>query len=178
MTGPPDPIAHWLQLGEYERGAWRGFLRAHDGVVRALDQALSQRHGLSLPGYDLLVRLSRAPDPGLQMSQLAEAVRFSRGGLTHLAQRLERDGLLVRRRGAHDPRRVYAALTESGARRLAEATPDVGIVVRERFLAALSDEQVAQLRVIVDALIAHNREAVPVGGSANPALLLDPRRTG
>jgi DNA-binding MarR family transcriptional regulator len=43
-------------------------------------------------------------------------------GLTRLIERLEREGLVQRRQDRADSRNVYAAITEHGLERLAEAT--------------------------------------------------------
>lgn len=141
-------IEEWEKLPEARRRAWSGFLVAHATIARELGAELEAAHGISLRDYDVLVRLGRAPGGGMRMHELAEAVRFSRGGLTRLVGRLEREGLVERRRGERDPRMVFAVVTEGGLRRLAGATPDHLAGVRGRFLDLLSDEEAEQLASI------------------------------
>jgi DNA-binding MarR family transcriptional regulator len=79
------------------------------------------------------------------MFELADAVHLSRSGLTRMVDRLEREGLLQRRRGERDPRQVFAAITEQGLKRLAVTTPTHLEGVRERFLDKVSRDQLQQL---------------------------------
>jgi DNA-binding MarR family transcriptional regulator len=89
----------------------------------------------------------------MQMCDLADAVHLSRSGLTRMVDRLESQGLLERRRGARDPRQVFATITERGLRRLAETTPTHLEGVRERFLDKLSRGQMQQLARIWSQLL-------------------------
>jgi DNA-binding MarR family transcriptional regulator len=145
-------IKEWLRLPEAQRGAWSGFLRAHAAIVGELDEQLRAEHGRSLREYDVLVRLSRAPDNTMQMHELAESARFSRSGLTRMVDRLAADGLLERRRGASDPRQVFATITEEGLGWLARATPTHLAGVRGLFLGRLTREQTEQLVAIWESL--------------------------
>src|SRR5688500_20210971 len=110
-------------LTSAEQLAWRGFLRAHATVVRALEADLQAEHDLPLASYDVLVQLSEAPERRLRMTELADRVLLSRSGLTRLADRLERDGLLVRQACPSDARGTLAVLTEAGLDRLRAAWP-------------------------------------------------------
>jgi DNA-binding MarR family transcriptional regulator len=116
-------LAPWHSLPEEGRAAWATFLRAHAEIVRRLDTELEAAHGLPLTSYDALVQLSLAEGGELRMAELADAVLLSRSGLTRLVDRLEREGLVERRRCTADARATYARLTERGLERLAEAMP-------------------------------------------------------
>ncbi len=124
----------WYELSADERKAWGGFLRSHARVTALLDQEPQDRHRLSLSEYDVLVQLGLAAEGALRMSDLAEAVMLSRSGLTRLVERLERSGLLTRRRAGHDARATLASITDAGLERLAEATPTHLDGVRRLFL--------------------------------------------
>src|SRR3954469_22540159 len=87
-----------------ELDAWRGFLRSHATLVHELDDELTERHGLPLSSYDVLVQLDEAPEGQLRMSSLADAVLLSRSGLSRLVTLLERLGLMRRLDGRDDPR--------------------------------------------------------------------------
>ena len=143
----------WFKLSPEQRAAWAGFIRVHASIVRELDAELRAAHGLPLSSFDVLVQLSLAPECRMQMHELAEAVHLSRSGLTRLVDRLERQGLLERRRGERDPRRVFASITRRGLDRLAETTPTHLAGVRRRFLERLSQAQVKQLAAAWDQLL-------------------------
>jgi DNA-binding MarR family transcriptional regulator len=128
-----------------ELDAWRGFLRTHAEVVRELDEELTERHGLPLSSYDVLVQLSEAPGGRLRMSNLADAVLLSRSGLSRLVSRLVAQGLIERVECKNDARGSYAAITEHGLARLDEARATHRAGVRERFLDKLGEREQRQL---------------------------------
>ena len=133
------------RFNELELEAWRGFLRAHATLVRELDEELTERHGLPLSSYDVLVQLDEAPDGMLRMSHLADAVLLSRSGLSRLVTRLADQGLLERVECKNDARGAFAAITDEGRRRLAEARHTHRAGVRERFLDRLGEREQRQL---------------------------------
>jgi DNA-binding MarR family transcriptional regulator len=134
-----------VNLSAAELGAWRGMLRVHTALVRALDAELAAAHDLPLSSYDVLVTLESAPNRKRRMAELADSVLLSRSGMTRLVDRLERDGLLQRDHCTDDGRGCYAVLTDKGAEVLAAARPTHLDGVRERFLRHFSEED---LRVL------------------------------
>ena len=99
-----------------ELGAWRGLLRVHARLTKALDAELLREHDLPLSSYEVLLFLADAPDGRLRMAELAEGVLLSRSGLTRLVDRMEREGLLRRERCEDDARGYNAVITEPGRR--------------------------------------------------------------
>jgi DNA-binding MarR family transcriptional regulator len=140
MTAPTSEA-----LSEQEMAAWGGFLRAHATLVRELDEEVTRAHGLPLSSYDVLVQLESAPDGRLRLSQLADAVLLSRSGLSRLVTRLAEQGLVERTECSEDARGAFAAITDRGRARLAEARVTHRAGIRERFLDRLSDEQQQRL---------------------------------
>lgn len=139
-------------LTSAEQHAWRGFLRAHATVVRVLEADLQAEHELPLASYDVLVQLSESPDRRLRMTELADRVLLSRSGLTRLADRLEREGLLTREPCPSDARGTLAVLTDAGLDRLREAWPTHLRGVRSQVLDRLTPEEVEQLAVLMGKL--------------------------
>jgi DNA-binding MarR family transcriptional regulator len=133
------------RFSDLELDAWRGFLRTHATLVRELDEELTERHGLPLSSYDVLIQLDETPEGRLRMSQLADAVLLSRSGLTRLVTRLEGQGLLERADCPNDARGAFAAITDKGRERLAEARTTHRAGVRERFLDRLGEREQRQL---------------------------------
>lgn len=141
----------WLTL-EQQR-AWRLFLRASAQVLEDINHDLAADAGLSLSEYEVLVRLSEAPDRTRRMSSLAEDLVHSRSRLTHTVRRLEADGYVERRNNCEDRRGVNARLTDAGFERLAESAPGHVDAVRGRLVSRLTDEQMRQLGEIMAALL-------------------------
>lgn len=143
----PSDIAHAgeHELSGLELDAWKGFLRVHSALVKALDAELEAQHGLPLSSYEVLLYLAKAPQRRLRMAELADRVLLSRSGMTRLVDRLVREGLIKRDACADDKRGAFAVLTDEGAALLARARPDHLRAVRERFLAHFSEDELGQL---------------------------------
>jgi DNA-binding MarR family transcriptional regulator len=139
MASTPQTPTPPAKLTERELRAWRGMLRVHAALTKALDAQLEAQHGLPLTSYEVLMYLADAPGRKMRMSELAETILLSRSGLTRLVDRLERDGLICRESCDHDARGAFAKLTDAGADKLrcARATHLAGI--RALYLSHLSD---------------------------------------
>jgi DNA-binding MarR family transcriptional regulator len=133
------------ELAPAELGAWRGLLRVHSALVKALDAELIATHGLPLTSYEVLINLQAAPGRRRRMAELADSVLLSRSGVTRLVDRLVREGLIVRDTCESDGRGSFAVLTEEGEELLARARPTHLAGVRERFLRHFSDDELETL---------------------------------
>lgn len=133
------------ELTPAELGAWRGLLRVHAALCKALDSELEAAHGLPLSSYEVLIYLNSAPGRRLRMADLADRVLLSRSGMTRLVDRLERAGLLAREQCCDDARGCYAVLTGEGEAFLTEARPTHLDGIRERFLRHFSHEELVAL---------------------------------
>lgn len=135
MTG------RWLT--ESQQRAWRSYLLGTTLLTERLDRDLREKHGLSLPEYEILVRLSESPNRALRMAELADAVKNSRSRITHTVQRLEGQGFVLRRSCESDGRGVIAVLTDDGYDKLADAAPDHVESVRAALIDGLSADDIA-----------------------------------
>jgi DNA-binding MarR family transcriptional regulator len=148
------------QLDERELRAWRGLLRAHTALVKALDCQLVDGHGLPLTSYEVLMQVADAPDGRMRMYDIADSVLLSRSGLTRLVDRLERDGLLRRESCPSDARGSFAVVTEAGREKLEAARATHLAGVRELFLSHLGPEEQELLGAIWERVLpAAGREA-------------------
>jgi DNA-binding MarR family transcriptional regulator len=132
-------------LDREELAAWRGMLRVHSDLTRELDAELTDRHGLPLTSYEVLLFLADSPGGRMRMSELADSVLLSRSGLTRLVDRLERHGLLERERCEEDARGYFAAITDRGREVFADARRTHLAGVRERFLSRFSRQDLRTL---------------------------------
>ena len=144
MTASTTPAAPVL-LDDDELAAWRGMLRVHSAVTKALDADLVREHGLSLSSYEVLLFLADSPGGQLRMSELADRVLLSRSGLTRLVDRMESDGLLRRERCPDDARGWLATITPRGRELFARARRTHLDGVRERFLSRFSRDELRTL---------------------------------
>src|SRR5687768_763889 len=111
----------WLTPAQQH--AWRSFLLGSTRLFDQLERDLRVEHDLSLAEYEMLVRLSEAPDRRLRMAELASSVSHSRSRVTHTISRLEASGLVARAACPTDRRGVIASLTDEGFARLVDAAP-------------------------------------------------------
>ncbi|WP_370615096.1 MarR family winged helix-turn-helix transcriptional regulator [Mumia sp. Pv 4-285] len=118
-TTQTAPDTRWLD--DQQQRLWRSFLGGSTAFFDQLDRDLRREHDLSMPEYEILVRLSEAPDWTLRMAEVASQVAHSRSRITHTVSRLERAGLVERASCLSDGRGVNAKLTEAGMDRLRDA---------------------------------------------------------
>jgi DNA-binding MarR family transcriptional regulator len=133
------------ELAPEELGAWRGLLRIHSALVKALDAELLAAHSLPLTSYEVLINLQAAPGRRRRMAELADGVLLSRSGMTRLVDRLEREGLLERDACTDDGRGTFAVLTDKGEALLDEARRTHLDGVRERFLQHFDEDELRLL---------------------------------
>ena len=144
-------------------------LRSLRRITRAIDQhsrELSLRFNLTVPQLVCLRQLFlNGPTTS---GNLSELVFLSQATVTGILDRLEQRGLIERKRGRPDRRRVTVSLTEEGTR-LAEGMPwPLQEIFADR-LSALSDEEQARIDQTLDQIVrmmsAQDIEAWPIVGS-------------
>jgi len=133
------------RLSDTELRAWQALLHAHHDITRRLDAELRIEHGLSFGAYDVLLRLARAPEHALRMTELAERVMLSPSGLTRLVDQLSDQGLVRRERVQQDARGVLAQLTDHGRQVLRRAAKTHLRGIREHFTGRLREGQLRSL---------------------------------
>jgi DNA-binding MarR family transcriptional regulator len=132
-------------LAPAELRAWRGMLRVHAALAKALDAQLDAAHGLQLSSYEVLMYLADAEDERMRMCDLASSILLSRSGLTRLVDRLQREGLLERVACNDDARGSFAKLTPAGREKLRAARATHLAGVRAMFLDLFTPEELEQL---------------------------------
>jgi DNA-binding MarR family transcriptional regulator len=140
-------------LSDAEFRAWHGSLQFTNVTTRALDEALSKAHGISVKEFDVLITLFNAPDGRLRMTELADRVVLSPSGVTHLVTRLERDGLVQRIVDKGDRRSFFTALTPAGRQRLRDSRPTHNDVIREHLTRRLTPNQLDTLGALWSKLL-------------------------
>jgi DNA-binding MarR family transcriptional regulator len=92
---------------------WLRLLSCTTLIEKRLRQMLIDRFDTTLPRFDVLAALDRAPD-GLNMGELSSMLLVSNGNVTAIVGRLASDGLVERAPGATDRRVLHVKLTERG----------------------------------------------------------------
>jgi DNA-binding MarR family transcriptional regulator len=147
-------------LNQTEQQAWRAFIAAQRVVNTRIEQQLQRDAGIPHTYYEILVRLSDAPDGRLRMSELAVATLGSRSRLSHAVNRLEQTGWVRREAIESDRRGQVAIITDLGRQKLVEAAPGHVEEVRKSIFDALSEEQVEHLYDLCATLARHSGDTV------------------
>jgi DNA-binding MarR family transcriptional regulator len=156
----------WLNADEQR--AWRAFLTATRLLFDRLDRELQRDAAMPHAYYEILVRLSEAPDRTIRMSDLANRSQSSRSRLSHAVARLEEMGWVRRDSCDTDRRGSFAVLTDEGFAALAAAAPGHVEGVRSHLLDQLTPEQVEQLRTISEAIVTHLGDSTDAATVALP----------
>jgi DNA-binding MarR family transcriptional regulator len=136
-----DEQVRWLNADQIE--AWLAFFGAAALLNRRLDQQLKDDSGLTHVQYEVMARLSEAPDRELRMTDLADTLYTSQSGTTYQIAQLEKAGLVRRRECRGGPRAVYAVLTDEGFEVLERAAPGHVNTVRDLLIDVLTPEELA-----------------------------------
>lgn len=110
-----DPESALTQQDHADLRLWLRLFTCATMVERTLDGALKRDFGSSLPRFDLLSQLYRAPR-GLRMGELSERILTTGGNVTWLVSALARDGHVQRRADDTDRRAAVVRLTPAGRR--------------------------------------------------------------
>jgi DNA-binding MarR family transcriptional regulator len=122
---------------------WLRLLTCSGLVERAVRRRLRQEFAATLPRFDLMAALDRAP-AGLTMGELSAHLKVSNGNVTGVVERLVREGLVERTALPTDRRSYKVALTAAGRTAFAAmAERHAGWI--DRLLGDLSDGEIQQL---------------------------------
>ena len=156
-TGGDD--ARWLD--DQEQRSWRALLMGMTLLLDRLDDELRRHCDLSLVEYEILVRLSEAPDRQMRMAQLADALAHSRSRVTHTVARMEHAGLVLRKSSPDDGRGVVASMTDKGFDLLERMAPTHVEGVRAHLVDLASREDFEAVGRVMNAVADHLVEAHP-----------------
>ena len=138
-------------------------LRRISRAIELHSHSLASRYGLTVPQLAVLKELSAAG--GRSVGEVTRAVHLSQATVTGILDRLQRRGLIERRRGEADKRKVHVWLTPDGRQALDRSPP----LLHENFLEAfgrLPDWQQTQilssLQRVVAMMEAERIQAAPL----------------
>lgn len=135
-------------------------------IIRAVDlQSRTLKRRCGLTGPQALVLRALCGHDGISVSDLARRARLSQATVTDILGRLEREGLVARRRSAQDRRRLMIFITALGRKRLDDAMPLLQEAFVQRFEQLESWEQTqltASLQRVAEMMDAEALEPVPM----------------
>ena len=140
-----DQVTTWINLHQTAR------------VIQArLEERLRSEADLSWAEFELLMRLQVAATRPLQMSEIAAQLVGSPSGTTRIADRLEKDGLIIRETPRENRRIVRVELTEKGRNVLTAADEIFRGTLQQAFGDHLAAGEVTELRGLLRKLLERN----------------------
>lgn len=128
MAGDADrTVALWRQLASVRRR-----------VALDLDRSLRETLGYPANWIDTLIALAGAPKGRQQVTDLADQVGMTGGGLSTLANQMADAGLIRRAPHPIDHRAVLIVLTPRGRRELRRAVPRYHDAIQQTALGSLT----------------------------------------
>ena len=137
--------------GKQALRAWIQLLKTAKRIESEIGSHFANRHGTSLPRFDVLANLERSPDHATGTSQLSKMLLASRGNITRLLDRMENDRLIRRASSPSDKRVSEVRMTDAGERLFARLAPDHEGWAQDIF-AALSEAELTELLALLGKL--------------------------
>ncbi|MBE7486341.1 MAG: MarR family transcriptional regulator [Polyangiaceae bacterium] len=128
---------------------------------RRITKDLAARHGVTGPQLAVVKMLE--PVGKLSLSELSWKIRARNSTVTGIIDRMEREGLVERRRSEDDRRVIHITLTRKG-QRLATEIPVEPVQIFRQILSELSARDAAELSRILTRLARRVRELVEEKG--------------
>jgi len=136
--------------------AWINLRQAGRVIQTRLEERLQKEADLSWAEFELLMRLRVSAAHPLQMSEIAAQLVGSPSGTTRIADRLARDGLIVRETPRENRRIVRVQLTDHGREVLSKADEVIKTNVQEVLGDHLTETEVTELRALLRKLLEKN----------------------
>lgn len=131
--------------------AWESLFRAQVGVLRVLGAEFPVRE-MSLNEYDVLFNLSLQPDRRARLRDINQLVLLSQPSVSRLIDRLAARGLVSKHPDPTDKRGTIVAITDDGFATYRDAARHHMATITELMGAALSDEELLQLKQLTTKL--------------------------
>ncbi len=141
---------------------WLRLLTCATLVEDEIRSRLRGQFNVTLPRFDLLAQLHKAPD-GMTLTQLSSRMMVSNGNLTALVERLAEAGQIERRVSETDRRVVNVALTPAGETEFAAMAGEHQAWIAD-FFAGLGETEIEQLMALLGKLKASTRHAISQNG--------------
>jgi DNA-binding MarR family transcriptional regulator len=141
---------------------WLRLFTCKELIEAEVRRRLRDGFGVTLPRFDLLAQLDRAPK-GMTLGELSQRMMVTNGNVTGLVDRLVEQGLIDRRPSPKDRRAQIVSLTPAGRRFFRMMARANGDWIGDMF-ADLDSEDIAELMRLLAKTKASARRAI-----SNPA---------
>ncbi len=141
----PEALRLWLRL-----------LTCTQLVEKEVRSRLREQFDTTLPRFDLMAQLERAPD-GLKMNELSRRMMVTGGNVTGITDQLVAEGLVERMDVEGDRRAYRVRLTARGRRQFAEMAQEHEQWIVDAF-SGLAERDIATLHRLLGKVKAHAQQ--------------------
>ncbi|KWT97804.1 Transcriptional regulator, MarR family [Variovorax sp. WDL1] len=141
----PEELRLWLRL-----------LTCTQLIEKQVRNELREQFGTTLPRFDLMSQLERAPD-GLKMNELSRRMMVTGGNITGITDQLVTEGLVERVDVEGDRRAWRVRLTPRGRRLFNDMAQQHEAWIVDAF-AALNAKEIAQLHKLLGKVKQHSHQ--------------------
>ncbi len=134
---------------------WLRMLATNRLVETRTRRLLQERYATTLPRFDLMAQLERAPR-GLKMGELSKRMMVTGGNVTGITDLLEQEGLVERAADPADRRAWLVRLTTAGRRTFSAMAEEHERWIVESF-AGLSGREMSKMASLLARLKTHVR---------------------
>lgn len=131
------------------------FVEAGRRLARLIENSVREHHGMTSIEFEAMLRMGRSPEQRMSMSQLADQMVLTSGGVTRLIDRLAAAGFVVRVSCPEDRRIQWAQLTDTGLSKIESVLETHLNDLDDHFFAAMSAEELETLLPVLDRLRAN-----------------------
>ena len=156
------------ERGQFRESAHAAHLMLHDikGLLTKLEEtAYPSKTGLSYPQFLILLAIE-ASEPPVSETDVANGIQRNLNTVSMMLDRMEKAGLIRRKRSGKDRREIQVSLTPLGKNELVKGI-DIGGSLRERLGSVLSDDEMKRATLLMSKMSNQllketGREPIPV----------------
>ncbi|HEY4772919.1 MAG TPA: MarR family transcriptional regulator [Steroidobacteraceae bacterium] len=126
---------------------WLRLLACSSLIGNHVRQRLQSQFGITLPRFDLMAQLERAPE-GLKMGELTRRLMVTGGNVTGITDALEAEGLVLRETDPTDQRAFRVKLTKAGEQQFRRMA-----IEHERWVVELFEDLTAKQKTLLADLL-------------------------
>ncbi len=118
-----------------------------EGIMRVVYDKLFEKYNISEPKFLVLLLLSNKKD-GMGLSEIGELMLVSKANMTTLIERMEKEGLVSKKRSHKDKRSIKAMLTIKG-KSLFDEVKSLHKEFSEKMMQSLTNDEIDSLNYLL-----------------------------
>lgn len=125
------PESNYTERQRESLKLWIELIRYSSKLEQIIDDKLRQNYSQNISRFDVLSQLAREEKYGLSVGELAARLIASKGNITGLIDRMQKDGLINKSSRPEDRRSYIITITEKGSQIFTEMAGNNALWVEE-----------------------------------------------